>query len=110
MGDAQTVISLVVAGILGGIGLWRSRLLLRKAGVGVAVEEIAKNLRELAATWEAKYALEHEARMNAETALAALKTEQALERSRAAECRADLDDARSQIRALDRRRTPRAGA
>lgn len=110
MGDAQTVISLVVAGILGGIGLWRSRLLLRKAGVGVAVEEITRNLRELSVTWEQKYMLEHEARMNAEAALVAVKAEQTLERSRAAECREDLDDARSTIRVLERRRRPRTPA
>ena len=107
MGDVQTVISLVVAGVLGGIGIWRSRLLLRKAGIGVALEEITKNLRELSATWEQKYVLEHDARMNAESALAAVKAEQFADARLASQCRRDLDDALSQIRDLERRRRPR---
>jgi hypothetical protein len=107
VGDAPTVIAIIVAGVLGGVGTWWTRRQLRNAGIGVASETIVKNLRELSDTWEEKYVMERESRVNAETALAAIKTEQALERSRAAECRADLDDARSQIRLLERRRTPR---
>jgi hypothetical protein len=110
VGDAQTVIALVVAGILGGIGTWWSRRQLRKAGVGVAAERVVKNLRELADTWEEKYNLEHEARVNAETALAGAKAEQILERRLAAQDRRDLDDALSQIRMLERRKSPRPRA
>lgn len=107
MAEVQTVISIVVAGALGGVGIWWTKRQLGKAGFGVAIESITKNLRELADTWEQKYNLEREDRMTAESALAAVKVEQALERSRAAECRVDLDDARSQIRALERRPRPR---
>ena len=107
MGDAQTVVALVVAGILGGIGTWWSRRQLRKAGVGETSIRIVKNLRELADTWEEKYNLEHEARVSAETALAAVKGEQAIERKLASQDRRDLDDALSQIRLLERRRSPR---
>jgi hypothetical protein len=110
VGDAPTVIAIVTAGLLGGIGTWWTRRQLRNVGVGIAVETIARNLREVAESWEARYEVEHEARMTAETALAALKVEQTLEWSRAAQCRRDLDDALSQIRDLERRRRPRPPA
>ena len=110
MGDAQTVISVLVAGVLGGIGVWWTKRQLGKAGVGVAIESITKNLRDLADTWEEKFNLEHEARVSAETALAAFKAEQLADARLAAQCRRDLDDALSQIRVLERRRRTRAGA
>lgn len=107
MGDAQTVISLVVAGVLGGIGLWWTKRQLGKAGVGVAIESITKNLRDLADTWEEKYKLELEARVKAETALATVKAEQFADARLWALCRRDLSDALDQNRDLERRRAPR---
>lgn len=107
--DVQTI-TLVVLGILGGIGTWWSRRQLRKAGLGELPVRVAANLRDLADGWEARYDLEHENRVMAEDALKAVKLDQVLERQLAAQCRRDLDDALSQIRVLERRRRPRAGA
>lgn len=110
MGDAQTVISLVVAGILGGIGLWWSRRQMRVAGVGAPIETIARNLRAVADGWEARYDLEHDALVSAQKALADLKAEQVSDGRAWAQCRRDLDDALSQVRDLERRRRPRPTA
>jgi hypothetical protein len=111
-----TTIALVTAGILGGIGTWWSRRRLRKAGVGADQGSIVQNLRDVADGWEERYTLEKEGRLAAQEQLAAVRAEQALERSRCAECRSDLDDTRARIRelereladALGRRRRPRA--
>lgn len=109
MPDPQVVIATVVAGILGGIGLWWSARQARKGGVGASQPEAIANLQLIADTWEERYNLEHEARVNAELALATAKAGQVIERELAAQCRSDLDDARSKIRLLERRR-PRGDA
>lgn len=109
MPEPAVVISTVVAGILGGVGLWWSRRQARKAGVGGDQADAIRNLQLLADTWEERFHLEHEERVNAETALATLKASQVIERELAAQCRSDLDDARSKIRLLERRRGARAG-
>lgn len=75
MGDAQTVISLVVAGVLGGIGLWWSRRELRKAGVGATRAEAIKNLQIVADTWEERYRLEVDARVSVESKLTKAEAE-----------------------------------
>lgn len=110
MGDVSTVISLVVAGVLGGIGAWWSARKLRRSGIAQDPDKLLANLRDLADTWEEKANLEHEARMNAEVALATVKAEQFADARLASQCRRDLDDALSTIRDLERRRRPRAGA
>ena len=121
-----TVVGLVVAGILGGIGTWWSQRKLKKAGVAVDHATAVQNLRDAADGWEEKYRLELEGRRAAQEQLLAAKTghdaelakinaERAWERAAARECREDLDDARSKIRelereikeALGRRRRPR---
>lgn len=114
MPDPTVVISTVVAGILGGVGLWWSRRASRKAGVGVDQSEAISNLQLLADTWEERYTLEHEALVSARQVLAderagraqelaVARQAQAIERELAAQCRSDLDDARSRIRSLERR-------
>jgi uncharacterized membrane protein len=123
--DPVVVISTVVAGVIGGVGLWWSRRAGRKAGVGVDPSEAIRNLQLLADTWEERHNLEHEARMKAEQALsderagraqelAEAKAAQVIERELAAQCRSDLDDVRSENRALKaqlgRRRGTRAGS
>lgn len=105
MGDnAVTVIGLVVAGILGGITTWWSRRKLREAGVGSSNAEAIANLQLIADTWEERYNLEVDARVKAEKALSDLLAEQKLERVVASRDRVDLDNARSDIRSLERRR------
>jgi hypothetical protein len=118
--DPVPIIGTIVAGILGGVGLWWSKRASKKAGLGVAPTETINNLQILADTWEERYNLEHEARVRAEQVLADeragraqeladTRAAQAIERELAAQCRSDLDDARSKIRVLERRRSPRAG-
>lgn len=106
MGDAQILIATVVAGILGGVGIWWSSRNARRAGLGGDPSEAIRNLQLLADTREERYNLEHEARVRAELALTDAKAAQSIERELAAQCRSDLDDARSEIRTLRRRRTP----
>lgn len=110
MPDPVVVIGTVTAGILGGVGLWWSKRAGTKAGVGVNQAEAIANLQLLADTWEERYNLEHEARLMANQALADARAGQAIERELAAQCRSDLDDARSRIRLLERRRSPRPEA
>lgn len=113
MSELQTVVSFVVAGVLGGIGLWWSSRNLRRAGLGDVAgagssrAEAIENLQIVADTWEERYNLEVTARVTAETALAKIIGAQALERELAAQCRSDLDDARNKIRSLERHRGPR---
>lgn len=121
VGDPVVVISTIVAGVIGGIGVWWSRRAGRKAGVGAPPTETIANLQLLADTREELYLIEQAARIAAEQALsderagrakelADAKAARDIERELAAQCRSDLDDARSRIRALERRRTPRPGA
>lgn len=121
VGDPGALIATVVAGVIGGVGLWWSRRQLKKAGVAAAPDEIVRNLQLAADGWEARYELEHEARTAAENKLtaaiaahqgevAAMMAERQVERQLAARDRRDLDDALSQIRFLeraDRRKAPR---
>lgn len=104
------VIGTFVASVLGGVGLWWSKRAGAKAGVGVGPTETITNLQLIADTWEERFNLEHAARMSAEADLAKVIAGQVIERELAAQCRGDLDDARSKIRLLERRRTPRAGS
>lgn len=108
MGDASTVIAIVVAGILGGIGTWFSRRKLREAGILSTRAETVQTLRDNADAWEQRANLEVAARVSAEQALADLKAEQKLERIVAGQNRSDLADARDRIRELERRRDPRS--
>lgn len=103
MPDVSTAIGLVVAGILGGVGTWWSRRQLRKAGIGGTSAEAIRNLQYLADSWEERASAEQGDRVKAEQALAALELIQADERRDAARDRRDLDDARAEIRALERR-------
>lgn len=107
MGDAPTVIGIIVAGVLGGVGAWWSARKLRKAGIAQEPDKLLANLRELADTWQEKYGLEHEALVTAQDALGVVKAEQFADLRLAAQCRSDLDDARSTIRDLERRHRPR---
>lgn len=121
MPDPVVVISTVVAGVIGGVGLWWSRRAGRKAGVGVDPSEAIRNLQLIADTWEERFNLEHEERVKAEQILsderagraqelADARAAQVVADRLAAECRSDLDDARSKIRMLERRRGTRAGS
>ena len=107
----RNVVGLIVLGALGGLGTYLSRRQFRKAGVGANHAEIVGNLRDAVAGWREKYDLAEAGRMAADAKLAEQLAAQALERTLAAQCRSDLDDARSEIRELERqaerRRRPR---
>lgn len=110
MGDLGPVLAAIAVTIIGAIGTAFSARRLRRFGLGDDQAKVNVALRELADVWEEKYNLEHEVRVNAETALANVKADQTIERKLAAQDRQDLDDARSQIRLLERRRQPRTPA
>lgn len=110
MPDPVVVVTTVVAGVLGGIGLWASRRAAAKAGIGLTSSDTIRDLQILADTRLALIAIEHEARVKAEGALAEILSGRTVERELAAQCRSDLDDARSRIRTLERRRAPKADA
>ena len=103
MGDLGPVLAAIAVTIIGAIGATFSARRLRKFGLGDDQAKVNAALRELADVWEEKYHLEHEARVNAETALAQVKAEQQIERTRAAQDRSALDDPRRPIPAHDRR-------
>lgn len=90
MPDPTNVIALVVAGILGGVGLWWSRRELRRAGIADTRAEAIANLQIVADTWEERYNLEHEARVTADKATS--------------DVRAERD---ALLRIVERRRAPR---
>lgn len=103
MPDVSTAIGLVVAGILGGVGTWWSRRQLRKAGIGGTSAEAIRNLQLLADSWEERFNLEAAEHVKADQTLVAVRLEQAEERRDAARDRTDLDNARAEIRELNRR-------
>jgi hypothetical protein len=101
----------VVAAVVGGIGAWLNVRRLRKLGVGEDATTVLQGQRDLADIWEQKYELEQAAHQVEVSAHLATKAELAIERQLGAQCRTDLDNVRSDLRALERRRrTPRVDA
>jgi hypothetical protein len=105
--DVSQVVSLVVAGVLGGIGLWWSRRGLRKAGVGAVSRQTIENLRDLADSWEAKFDVkvtELAAERLAHAATTALLADEKAESDR---CARQLSSAYAELNAIGHRRQPR---
>jgi len=109
VGDLTPAIAGVAAAVIGGIGAWLNARRLRKLGLGENQTTLLRGTRDLADLFEQKYELECEAHAAEVTAHLATKAELHLERTLASQCRRDLDDVRSELRALERRRLPRSG-
>lgn len=109
MGDFIPVAAAIVTAIAGAVGTWFAARRLRQLGLGDDQKQVNQTLRELADTWEEKFNLVSADLEAEKTAHRQTLDDLAFERRAAAQCRRDLDDARSQIRVLERRR-PRGGA
>lgn len=103
MGDFGPVLAAVAVTVIGAIGTAFTARRLRSLGLGDDQSSVNAMLREKADLWEEKYNLERAAHV-------ITQADYALERTLGGQCRGDLDDARSKIRLLERRRAPRAGA
>lgn len=107
MGDLGPVVAAIAASILGAILAWFSARRLRSLGIGDDQATVKATLRELADVWQEKYNLERAAHEATTAELTAVKSDLALEVRLGQQCRTDLDDARSKVRALERRRGTR---
>lgn len=104
MGDLTPFLLAIGAAVVGIVGTWYSTRRLRKLGLGQDQATVNQALRELADVWEEKFnivtaELARERGAHGETAAAL-----AIERTLGSQCRTDLDNVRSELRALQRRR------
>lgn len=109
MGDLTPVIAGAIAAILGILGGALNARRLRKLGVGEDMAKVLAAKTELVATWEAKYEIVEQERDEERAAHSATREELRLERDAGNRCRRELDDARSELRTVSRRRQPRVG-
>lgn len=102
MGDLVPVFVAAVVAIAGGLGTWWTSQQLRRMGFGGTQTKVNQLLREESDLWEGKFNVSQTDLAAERTAHAATRADLDFERRQGQQCRADLDDARSDIRVLER--------
>lgn len=109
MGDLTPVVLSLLAGIVGIVGTILSARKFNKLGLGKDQRIVNTTLRELADVWEEKFHMKDAELADAKAAHVATAAELTSEKYLGKQCREDLDDVRSELRALERQRgRPRA--
>lgn len=107
MDDFTPAIAAVALAVLGALGTWYSGRKLKQLGLGVDQKQVNQTLRELADVREEKFQLVS-ADLVAEKVSHGVTKEHMADEQRAGDrCRRELDDVRSDLRALQR--APRRG-
>lgn len=102
------IVGTALAAVIGGIATWYSTRRLRKLGLGNDQAQVNQSLRELADVWEEKHSMVSADLVAERTAHAATKALLEDEQRAGDRCRRELDDVRSELRALKRLRRPGA--